>query len=55
MVFQQPQGHIMQFFRQLYNLRLKGDYKETFIIKKDLKKAIERAEMFINELKKYNC
>ena len=42
-------------FRQLYNLRLKGDYKETFIRKKDLKKAIERAEMFINELKKYNC
>ena len=41
-------------FYRLYNLRLKGDYKEAVINKKDLKKAIVSAEMFITELKKYN-
>jgi uncharacterized protein (UPF0332 family) len=41
-------------FRKLYSLRLEGDYEGSVIRKKDLKKAINRAEMFINELKKYN-
>jgi len=41
-------------FRELYNLRIKGDYKEAVISKIILKDAIERAEMFINELKKYS-
>jgi len=41
-------------FNRLYNLRLKGDYKEDVINKKDLKQAIKSAELFINELKKYD-
>ena len=41
-------------FNRLYNWRLEGDYGETIISKKDLKKAIVRAELFINELKKYS-
>ena len=41
-------------FNKLYNLRLKGDYEEIIINKENLEEAIERAEMFINELKKYN-
>ena len=40
-------------FRQLYSWRIKGDYREAVIRKKDLKDAIVKAEMFINELKKY--
>ena len=41
-------------FHRLYNWRRIGDYEENVISKKDLKKAIVKAEMFINELKKYS-
>jgi len=41
-------------FPTLYFWRIKGDYREDVIKKKDLKKSIERAEIFINKLKKYN-
>ena len=41
-------------FYILYSLRIKGDYKKNVISKNNLKKAIVRAEMFINELKKYD-
>ena len=41
-------------FNRLYNWRLKGDYEKIVISKKNLKDAIELAEIFINELKKYN-
>ena len=41
-------------FRKLYHWRIEGDYKEAAISKKSLKDAITRAEMFINELKKYD-
>ena len=41
-------------FNELYNLRLEGDYEKTVISKKSLKKAIKRAEKFIDELKKYS-
>ena len=43
-----------QTFKKLYNWRLKGDYYEAVIYRQILKNAIERAEMFINNLKKYN-
>jgi len=41
-------------FEKLYNWRIEGDYKKTVITKENLEEAIERAEKFINELKKYN-
>jgi len=41
-------------FSKLYFLRLRGDYEEDIIYKIYLKAAIERAERFISELKKYN-
>jgi len=41
-------------YRKLYSWRISGDYKKTVISKKDLKDAIELAEIFINKLKKYN-
>ena len=41
-------------FKRLYNWRLKGDYKKIVISKKNMQEAIEIAEMFINELKKYS-
>ena len=41
-------------FNKLYDWRREGDYTETVINKEDLDDAIERAEMFINKLKKYN-
>jgi len=41
-------------YRKLYAWRIDGDYEKTSISKKDLKDAIELAEIFINELKKYN-
>ena len=41
-------------FHKLYNLRIEGDYRETVIGKESLKDAIERAEVSINGLKKYN-
>ena len=41
-------------FNKLYNLRREGDYEEIVISKKNLKNAIEIAEMFINKLKRYN-
>ena len=41
-------------FAKLYNLRILADYEIDIINKKDLEKAIKRAEMFINKLKKYN-
>ena len=41
-------------FKKLYNWRRQGDYQEIVISKKNLKKAIVRAEMFISELKKYS-
>ena len=41
-------------FRKLYHWRIVGDYKEEAISKKSLKSAIVSAEMFINELKKYD-
>ena len=47
-------GEIYITFNKLYNLRINGDYKKIVISKKSLKYAIERAEIFINELKKYN-
>jgi len=42
-------------FYKLYFWRLRGDYEETVLNKKDLKEAIEMAEMFVNKLKKYDC
>ena len=41
-------------FNKLYNWRLQGDYEKIVICEKTLKKAIERAEIFIDELKKYS-
>ena len=41
-------------FNKLYKWRLEGDYEGIVISKGNLEEAIERAEMFINELKKYN-
>ena len=41
-------------FHRLYYWRLQGDYEETVINKKNLKKIIKRAERFINKLKKYD-
>jgi len=41
-------------YRKLYAWRIDGDYEKTVISKKSLKNAIERAEIFINKLKKYN-
>ncbi|MCL2154675.1 MAG: HEPN domain-containing protein [Leptospirales bacterium] len=41
-------------FNKLYNWRRQGDYEETVISEKDLKEAIEIADMFTNKLKKYN-
>ena len=41
-------------FEKLYNWRRQGDYHKTVIFKIILKDAIERAEIFLNELKKYN-
>ena len=40
-------------FKRLYNWRLKGDYENFVVSKGYLIESIERAEMFINELKKY--
>ena len=47
-------NEIYRTFHKLYYWRRKGDYEKGVIYKKDLKKAIGRAEMFINKLKKYN-
>ena len=41
-------------FLKLYKWRLKGDYKDIVITKKNLEEAIKRAENFIDELKKYD-
>ena len=41
-------------FKKLYNWRMQADYKEVVISKKNLEEAIERAEMLIYKLKKYN-
>ena len=40
-------------FRRLYYLRLDGDYEKTAISKENLEEAIEKAEVFLNNLKKY--
>ena len=45
---------MLSTFTKLYNWRRKGDYEETVIGKKNLKKIIKRARVFINRLKKYN-
>ena len=39
-------------FLKLYSWRLQGDYEKIIIYKVNLKKAIERAEILISELKK---
>ena len=41
-------------FNRLYKWRLEGDYEEIVISKEVLGEAIERAEIFIDKLKKYN-
>ena len=41
-------------FKKLYTWRRQGDYEKIVISKDNMEEAIKRAEMFINELKKYN-
>jgi len=41
-------------FTKLFFWRLRADYEETVISKKNLEKIIKSAEIFINKLKKYN-
>jgi len=41
-------------FKKLYRWRIQADYKDGIISKKNLGEAIERAEMFIIKLKKYD-
>ena len=41
-------------FKKLYKWRIQADYEDGVISKKNLGEAIERAEMFINKLKKYD-
>ena len=41
-------------FNKLHRWRILADYKDAFISKKYLEEAITGAEMFINNLKKYN-
>ena len=41
-------------FKKLYLWRIQADYKEIVISKKNLEEAVERAEMLIYKLKKYN-
>ena len=40
-------------FLKLYSWRIEGDYKEIVISEENLQEAIKRAEILINELKKY--
>jgi len=47
-------NEMLSTFNKLYDWRIHGDYKEKIIYKIYLKAAIERAERFINELKKYD-
>ena len=39
-------------FLKLYSWRIDGDYEKIVISKENLEEAIEKAEMFINDLKK---
>ncbi|MCL2155796.1 MAG: HEPN domain-containing protein [Leptospirales bacterium] len=41
-------------FIKLYDWRRQADYEKAVITKRNLEEAIEKAEMFINKLKKYN-